>query len=87
MGISVRIRKLIDGHPRKKAVMTVTLGGMFAIHGVVLMERNDGAMYVGMPGKLDDNGVYRDIAHPVSSEARRLLEDAAIKAYREHITF
>ncbi len=86
MDISIRINKLVNNQTRTKALMTVTLGGMFTFHGAKLLQReDDDAWYVGMPGKLDGDGVFRDIVHPISRDARKLLEDKALEAYRAYI--
>ena len=42
-------------------------------------------MFAAMPNKLDSNDVYRDIVHPISSEARNKLEGIILKAYENYI--
>jgi stage V sporulation protein G len=34
-----------------------------------------------MPSKKTKDGTYRDIAHPLNNETRRMIEDAVIGAY------
>ena len=38
-----------------------------------------------MPSRKDENGVYRDICHSITTAARRQLEDAIIHAYQEYL--
>jgi len=38
-----------------------------------------------MPSRKDDNGVFRDIAHPITPEARRTLEGSILEAYHAYI--
>jgi stage V sporulation protein G len=85
MDIAIKIRQVFSDTSRKKAVMSVIIGGMYVIHGVVLIQRDDGRMYLGMPGKADSSGVYQDIFHPITREARAELEEKAIAAYQNHV--
>ena len=36
-----------------------------------------------MPSKKRENGTFRDIAHPLNNETRRLFEEQIIARYRE----
>ena len=38
-----------------------------------------------MPSQKDENGTFRDIAHPITPEARRVLEDAILDRYQTHL--
>ena len=38
-----------------------------------------------MPSRKDENGTFRDIAHPITPEARRVLEDAILDRYQTHL--
>jgi stage V sporulation protein G len=84
MGIAIKIRQVFNDTSHKKAVMSVVIDGWYVSHGLVLIQRDDGRMYLGMPGKVDSSGVYRDIFHPITREAREALEAAAIAAYQIH---
>ncbi len=85
MEIEVRIRKYCTDESRLKAVCSVVLGGMYMIHNVALVKRDSGEYFVSMPSLRDDYGVYRDVAHPINAESRKLLETAVIREYEEYI--
>ena len=38
-----------------------------------------------MPSRKDDNGVFRDIVHPISPEARKSIESEILEAYSRHL--
>lgn len=38
-----------------------------------------------MPSRKDENGLFRDIVHPITGEARRLIEDTILDAYSKHL--
>ena len=75
----VRIRKiLLDG--KMKAIVSVTLNDMFVIHNVKVVEGQNG-LFVAMPSSKTPSGEYRDIAHPINSQAREIIQTAVLEAY------
>ncbi|MDR1205248.1 MAG: septation regulator SpoVG [Peptococcaceae bacterium] len=79
----VKIRR-INQEGKMKAVVSVTFDHAFVIHDVKVVEGNSG-LFVAMPSRRTTEGIYRDIAHPISTEARSLLQDAVLEAYQEAI--
>ena len=88
MKISVKIRKTFEDAGAMKAVASVTLDDQFAIHGVKLIETANGR-FAAMPSEVrkdkDGNEVRHDIFHPISSSARKLMEEAVLTAYETTI--
>ncbi|MCD5407649.1 MAG: septation regulator SpoVG [Desulfotomaculum sp.] len=79
----VRVRKIIpDG--KMKAIVSVTLNDMFVIHNVKIVDGQNG-LFVAMPSTKTPDGEYRDIAHPINSEARNIIQSAVLEAYRSAI--
>lgn len=76
---NVKVRKLFDESPMK-AIVSVTVDDMLAIHDVKVIYAKD-RYFVVMPSKKNQDGTYRDIVHPISSEFRAILEEAVKKAY------
>ncbi len=75
----VKIRKLMtDG--RLRAVVSVTIEDMLAVHDIKVVQ-GDERLFVAMPSRMDENGVFRDIVHPITPEARKLLEETILDAY------
>ena len=79
----IKIRKTFP-EGNVKAVVSVTLDDFIAIHEIKVVQGND-RMFAAMPNKLDSNDVYRDIVHPISSEARNKLESVILNAYENYI--
>ena len=77
----VRVYKTQKNTPLK-AFVNVTLDNAFAIHGVKVIEGRNG-IFVGFPNRKDKNGDFRDICHPINSEARQVIADAVLKAFNE----
>ena len=79
----VKIRKILsDG--RLRAVVSVTIDDMFAVHDIKVVQ-GDGRLFVAMPSRKDENGVFRDIVHPISPSARKLFEETILEAYGEQL--
>jgi len=79
----VRIRK-INQEGKMKAIVSVTFDDAFVVHDVKIVEGQNG-LFVAMPSRKTPEGEYRDIAHPISSDARGIIQNAVLKAYQEAI--
>lgn len=75
----VKIRKLMT-EGRLRAVVSVTISGMLAIHDIKIVQGEE-RLFVAMPSRKDENGVYRDIVHPISSAGRKVFEETILDAY------
>ena len=79
----VKIRKIMsDG--RLRAVVAVTIDDMFAVHDIKVVQ-GDERLFVAMPSRKDENGVFRDIVHPISPSARKLFEENILDAYERQL--
>ncbi len=85
MKISANINRLVDKPDSSvKAFASVTIDGMFAVHGLRVMESQKGR-FVNMPSTSykDSNGEtkYSDIFHAITKAARNALNQAVLNAY------
>jgi stage V sporulation protein G len=81
----VRIFKII-GTSNIKAYANVTLSDEFAVHGVKVMAREDGTLWVSMPRqKSASDGQWWDVFHPITSESRERLHEAVLQAYEKFV--
>jgi len=78
---NVRI-KLVNTEGRLKAVGSITISDSFVVHDVRVLEGEKG-MFVAMPSKKMPNGMFRDIAHPINTETRTMIDAEVLKAYEE----
>lgn len=79
----IKIRKVIP-EGRLRAVISITIDNMIAVHDIKVVQ-GDERLFIAMPSRRDENGVFRDIVHPISLEARKLVEDELLSAYTRHI--
>ncbi|MCH5211065.1 MAG: septation regulator SpoVG [Oscillospiraceae bacterium] len=75
----IRIKK-VSNDSKMKAVASVTFDNAFAVHDVKVIEGPD-KLFVAMPSRRTPDGEYRDIAHPINSDMRGILESRVLAAY------
>ena len=75
----IRIKK-VASEGKMKAVASVTFDNAFAVHDVKVIEGLE-KLFVAMPSRRTPDGEYRDIAHPINSDMRNMLESKVLAAY------
>lgn len=79
----IKIRKLLaDG--RLRAIVSVTLDDTIALHDIKVIE-GASRLFVAMPSRRDESGVFRDIVHPISVDGRNSIEDAILNEYHSYV--
>ena len=68
-----------------KAYVTITLDDCFVVRVLKFIGGTSG-LVVSMPSKRRRDGIYRDVAHPLNSETRRMIEGRIIATYWEVTT-
>lgn len=64
------------------AFASVTVGDIFAVHGIRVMDGENGK-FAAMPSMKDKDGEYRNICHPITGDFRKQLNAAVLDAYAE----
>ncbi|MBN2395608.1 MAG: septation regulator SpoVG [Candidatus Atribacteria bacterium] len=76
----VRIRRIqTDG--KLRAYVSITFDDSFVVHDLRIIDGRKG-MFVAMPSKLLPNGNHKDIAHPINTEVREMIQSAVLKEYQ-----
>jgi stage V sporulation protein G len=65
-----------------RAYVTITLDHCFVIRDLKIIKRSTG-YFVSMPSKKRSDGTYKDIAHPINSETRKMLEEKVLAEYEK----
>ena len=76
----IRIRK-IDSEGKMKAVVSVTFNNEFVVHDIKVIESQNG-LFIAMPSRKTPSGEFRDIAHPINSDARSKIQSAILEKYQ-----
>lgn len=75
----VRIRK-ISKEGKMKAIVSITLDGEFVVHDIKVIEGEKG-LFIAMPSRRAGDGEYRDIAHPINSQTREMIQNIILERY------
>ena len=75
----VRVRKVAK-QGKMRAIVSITLDNEFVVHDIKVIEGERG-LFIAMPSKKSSDGEYRDIAHPINSDTRKVLQDTILEAY------
>ena len=73
----------IENNIRVKGIASITIDDSFVVHDIKILESEKG-LYVAMPSRRLPSGEFKDIAHPISSEAREVIQKAVINEYEKN---
>ncbi len=77
---SVSVRRVEKEGSRMKGIASVVLDDSFAVHDIRIIEGDNG-LFIAMPSRKTATGGYRDIAHPINPDMRKMLQDAIIDEF------
>ena len=77
----VRMRR-INSDSKMRAVASITIDEDFVVHDVRVVEGPTG-LFVAMPSRKTTDGEFRDVAHPITAEARETISEIVLKAYND----
>ena len=80
----VRIRK-VAREGKMKAVVSITIDEEFVVHDIKVIEGEKG-LFIAMPSKKSADGEYRDIAHPINSSTRELIQKTILESYEKALS-
>lgn len=75
----VRISPAKGGKVR--AFASVVFDDCFIVNDLRVIEGREGQVFVTMPGRKTRNGQMRDIAHPLNSATREMIEQRVLEEY------
>jgi stage V sporulation protein G len=67
-----------------KAFVSVVLDNCFMVNDIKVIEGRDGR-FISMPSRRKRNGKFKDIAHPLNSDTRQMLENEILGEYERHL--
>lgn len=77
----VRVRK-VNSQNRMKAIASITIDNVFVIHDIKVIESDKG-LFIAMPSRKTPNGEFKDIAHPINTETREMIQQIILAKYAE----
>lgn len=79
----VRVRR-IEKEGKMKAIVSITMDNEFVIHDIKVIEGEKG-LFIAMPSRKAADGEYRDIAHPINSQIREMIQDVVLNKYESTV--
>lgn len=77
----VRVRK-VEKEGKMRAVVSITIDEVFVVHDIKVIEGVKG-LFIAMPSRKASDGEFRDIAHPINSETRDMIQNIILEAYQK----
>ena len=74
----------VNDNEKLKGYATIIFDNCFVVRDLKIISGTMG-LFVAMPSKKKKEGTYRDIAHPLNNETRRMIEDSIIREYEREI--
>ncbi|MDD2573061.1 MAG: septation regulator SpoVG [Bacillota bacterium] len=79
----VRVRK-VNSEGKMKAVVSVTFDNQFVVHDIKVIDGQNGT-FIAMPSRRTPDGEFKDIAHPINSETREMIQKAILEEFEKVI--
>lgn len=80
----VWVRK-VTKEGKLKAIVSITLDDEFVVHDIKVIEGDKG-LFIAMPSKKSADGEFRDIAHPINSSTREMIQSMILEKYQQSLT-
>jgi len=73
--------KVFPIHEEKlKAFVSIVFDHCFMVNDIKIIQGRDG-LFISMPSRKKKNGEFKDVAHPLNNETRRMIEERVLAEY------
>jgi stage V sporulation protein G len=63
-----------------RAFVSIVFDNCFMVNDIKVIQGKDG-LFISMPSRKKRNGKFKDVAHPLNNETRKMLEDQVLAEY------
>ena len=63
-----------------KAFVSIVFDHCFMVNDIKIIQGRDG-LFISMPSRKKKNGEFKDVAHPLNNETRRMIEEKVLEEY------
>lgn len=63
-----------------KAFVSIVVDQCFMVNDIKVIQGRDG-LFISMPSRKKKNGEFKDVAHPLNNETRRMIEERILLEY------
>ena len=78
------VRVFLRNEEKLKAYVMVTFDNCFVVRDIKVIQGSNG-LFISMPSKKRPNGTFKDIAHPLNNETRKMIETKVLEAYKQEL--
>ncbi len=68
-----------------KAFVSIVFDGCFMVNDIKVIQGREGR-FISMPSRRKRNGRFKDVAHPLNNETRRMIEDRILAEYDQAVS-
>ena len=77
----VRVKR-VNTEGKMRAIASITFDNSFVVRDIRVIEGQNG-LFIAMPSRKTPEGEFRDIAHPITPEAREQIQTAILSIYEQ----
>jgi stage V sporulation protein G len=78
------VRITLRDEDKLKAFASITIDNCFVVRGLKVINGTQG-YFVSMPSRRRRDGTFQDIAHPITNDMRKTIEDQVLDAFEAEI--
>jgi stage V sporulation protein G len=78
------VRITLKNEEKLKAFANITFDNEFVVRGLKVISGSQG-YFVSMPSRRRKDGTFQDLAHPVTNELRKKIEDTILNAFEKEL--
>ena len=75
-----RVKVRLVDMSKVRGLASITIDDEFVVHDLRVVD-GDGGLFVAMPSRKIPNGTFRDVAHPINTATRQIIQNAVIEEY------
>lgn len=78
------VRIILKNETKLKAYASITFDNCFVVRELKIISGSEG-YFVSMPSRRTQKGSFHDIAHPITNDMRKKIEDIVLDAYERKL--
>ena len=78
------VRITLRNEEKLKAFASITFDNAFVVRGLKVINGSQG-YFVSMPSRRKRDGMFQDLAHPISNDFRKKIEDRVLDAFEHEL--
>ena len=78
------VRITLKNEEKLKAFANITFDNAFVVRGLKVISGTQG-FFVSMPSRRKKDGTFQDLAHPITNDLRKKIEDRVLDAFETEL--